>query len=139
MKKSISCGVIITDGKSVVLGHVTNHKHWDIPKGGVDSGESLLAAAVRELKEETGLEANPSDLVPLGIFGYKPKKDLAIYLWRVNDMPDPKTLKCHSTFVGHKGHSQPELDGFVVVDWLKAESMVNSGLATILAQVRDHA
>jgi bis(5'-nucleosidyl)-tetraphosphatase len=31
-------------------------KHWDFPKGHVEKGETDIAAALRELKEETGLE-----------------------------------------------------------------------------------
>ena len=31
-------------------------KNWDFPKGGADEGESPLAAATRELKEETGIQ-----------------------------------------------------------------------------------
>jgi len=31
-------------------------QHWDFPKGHVDAGESDLAAAVRELREETGID-----------------------------------------------------------------------------------
>jgi bis(5'-nucleosidyl)-tetraphosphatase len=30
-------------------------RHWDLPKGHLDAGEDDLAAAVRELQEETGL------------------------------------------------------------------------------------
>jgi predicted NUDIX family NTP pyrophosphohydrolase len=39
--------------------------YWGIPKGEVESGEDLLAAAVREFGEETGLAAT-GELLPLG-------------------------------------------------------------------------
>ncbi len=42
---------------------------WSIPKGLVDAGEDLAAAARRETLEETGIEAG--DLVPLGTVQYR--------------------------------------------------------------------
>ena len=55
--KTTSCGVIVTDGTRLLLGHATRSPRWDIPKGGVEPGESFAAAAYRELHEETGLTA----------------------------------------------------------------------------------
>jgi len=39
-----------------------DHRYWFTIGGGLDPGESLLAGAVRELAEETGLRVDPADL-----------------------------------------------------------------------------
>ena len=39
-----------------------DHRYWFTIGGGLDPGESLLAGAVRELAEETGLRVDPANL-----------------------------------------------------------------------------
>ena len=41
---------------------------WQMPQGGVDTGETLLDAAIREIYEETGIQ-NPKFIKPIGSFG----------------------------------------------------------------------
>ncbi|MBV8915190.1 MAG: NUDIX domain-containing protein, partial [Acetobacteraceae bacterium] len=48
-----SCGVLVSDGARLLIGQATASPRWDIPKGVAEPGEDLLAAAVRELDEET--------------------------------------------------------------------------------------
>ncbi|MDH7599019.1 MAG: NUDIX domain-containing protein [Sedimentisphaerales bacterium] len=50
---------------------------WSIPKGLVDEGEDLLAAALREFEEETGLEPD-GDLIQLDPVRYSGK---ILYAW----------------------------------------------------------
>ena len=49
-------GVVQNERKEVLL--IFRRGHWDLPKGKVDEGESLEEAAIREVKEETGLEGS---------------------------------------------------------------------------------
>ncbi|MHA6764379.1 NUDIX hydrolase [Streptacidiphilus sp. PAMC 29251] len=50
-----------------LLTHVNRpNRGWEIPGGHLDPGESPLAAAVRELAEESGLSVDPKDLTLLG-------------------------------------------------------------------------
>jgi 8-oxo-dGTP pyrophosphatase MutT (NUDIX family) len=41
--------------------------HWDLPSGKADKGESVTAAATRELNEETGLTVDPATLRVAGL------------------------------------------------------------------------
>jgi 8-oxo-dGTP pyrophosphatase MutT (NUDIX family)/phosphohistidine phosphatase SixA len=46
-------------GVEVLLVHRPRYDDWSLPKGKLDPGESALAAAVREVYEETGVHAVP--------------------------------------------------------------------------------
>ncbi len=57
--------VLIKDGKILLVkrGYPPGKDKWSIPGGVVEAGEDIYSAAVRELKEETGIEANPLGVV----------------------------------------------------------------------------
>jgi len=48
-------GVVLGPGRSVLLVHRPKYDDWSFPKGKLDPGEHVTAAAVREVEEETGL------------------------------------------------------------------------------------
>jgi 8-oxo-dGTP pyrophosphatase MutT (NUDIX family) len=116
LPRMLSCGVIVTDGASMLLGHAARSPRWDIPKGLSEPGETAAETVSRELKEETGLEVAASDLVPLGTYDYLPAKDLALFTWRPAVLPKPDTLVCASTFTV-KGVQLPEFDRFGLFSW----------------------
>ena len=132
--KRVSCGVIVTDGERLLLGHATRSPRWDIPKGVAEPGESLAAAARRELCEETGIDAPEAELRPLGIFPYLPGKDLALFLRRRCPMPDPQTLVCASRFAW-QGRMLPEFDKFAVFTREEALQRVGKSLARLLVEI----
>jgi 8-oxo-(d)GTP phosphatase len=49
--------VLWRPGPEIALVHRPRYDDWSLPKGKLESGESMAAAAVRELQEETGVAA----------------------------------------------------------------------------------
>ena len=131
MATVISCGVIVTDGASVLLGHATGSPRWDIPKGLKEPGESDLETAQRELREETGLVAESDALRPLGRQRYRSGKDLGLFIWRPTSMPLPSMLVCRSTFLLH-GRPVPEFDRFACPLWAEAWTLMGKSMRAAL-------
>jgi predicted NUDIX family NTP pyrophosphohydrolase len=131
----ISCGVIVTDGARLLLGHASRSPRWDIPKGLANPGEPLVAAAVREMLEETGLQADPEALQPLGTHAYLRDKGLALFVWRPSTLPDPSRLRCSSLVELPGGKTMPELDRFGLFELDAALAIVGRNLARVLSEV----
>ena len=53
-------GVVRRDGRIAVV-HRPRYDDWSLPKGKLDPGESFEDAALREVREETGLECELGD------------------------------------------------------------------------------
>ncbi|MBV8457134.1 MAG: NUDIX hydrolase [Acetobacteraceae bacterium] len=126
----------MTDGARLLLGHATGSSRWDIPKGMADPGEDWRVAAMRELKEETGLAVISTELVELGLLRYRPGKDLALFIWPVHRLPDPGELRCVSTFTTRYCAMLPEFDRFALVSWEEAPARVGKDMRRVLEQVR---
>jgi|SRR5579884_1761445 len=50
-----SAGGIVVRGERVLLVHRDRYDDWSLPKGKLEQGESWEEAALREVREETGL------------------------------------------------------------------------------------
>lgn len=86
-KRRSAGGVLFDkDGNIVLVQEIDGS--WSFPKGGIDDGESPMEAALREIKEETGIRY----LTPLKSLGryYRPtrkgkKRLVFMYLFRVEN------------------------------------------------------
>ena len=61
MTKATSCGgVVIFRGKILLLykNYRNKYEGWVLPKGTVEAGEEFKETALREVKEETGVDAS---------------------------------------------------------------------------------
>lgn len=71
----------------VAIIHRGRYDDWSWPKGKVDPGETIPQAAVREIREETGLKVSLG--VPLAVINYKipsgAKKEVHYWAARVSD------------------------------------------------------
>ncbi len=79
MKKEKSCGAIIfyidDDKKQILLIKHMNGGHWAFPKGHVEGEETEIETAMREIKEETGINAVIDNRFR-EVITYSPKKDV---------------------------------------------------------------
>lgn len=76
----VAAFVVIFDKKGrVLLSHRRDMDLWNLPGGGVDSGELPIEAAVRETREETGLKIKIKELI--GVYS-KTKRDEVVFLFR---------------------------------------------------------
>jgi len=60
---TLRVNVVIIQDDQILLTHRNDFPIWCLPGGGVDDGESLATAAIREVLEETGLEVELTRLV----------------------------------------------------------------------------
>lgn len=96
MKKEKSCGAIVfylkEDKEQILLIKHSNSGHWSFPKGHVEEGETEVETAVREIMEETGVNAD-IDTRFRTVVTYSPKKDVikdVVYFFATTDNYDTR-------------------------------------------------
>ncbi|MET9274668.1 NUDIX domain-containing protein [Kribbella sp. NPDC003557] len=110
--------VIVRRGDEVLLllradtGYMDGY--WAVPAGHVERGESVLAAAVRELKEEVGIDVDAADLVPLTA------------MHRTGGNGDPIDERVDFFFVTEKWTGEPRLmepDKAAGLEWYRLDKL----------------
>jgi ADP-ribose pyrophosphatase YjhB (NUDIX family) len=59
-------GIVVDDEGRILLHKRADNEYWSIPGGGMEPGESIAETIVREVREETGIEARVERL--LGVY-----------------------------------------------------------------------
>lgn len=76
--------VIFDNQQQVLLVHRRDMDLWDLPGGGMEVGETPVEAAIRETKEETGLDVEIDGLLAVGV-GIPPENVLGfLFLARLS-------------------------------------------------------
>ena len=132
-QKKYSAGVVITDGEYMLVCKTSYGN--DIPKGEIDSGESPIQAAIREVKEETGYTVSKNVLEDFGNHSYikgEYAKDLHIFKYEVDELPKLNSFHCDSYYIDKKtGKKLPEVLGY---DYIKVKQM-GKGLSPNMKRV----
>ena len=69
------------DGIEVLLIHRDRYRDWTLPKGKLDKGESDLEAALREVREETGMICRPGVSIGTMRYGLSTGKIKRVHYW----------------------------------------------------------
>jgi predicted NUDIX family NTP pyrophosphohydrolase len=110
---------------------------WSIPKGEVESGEDLLAAAKREFEEEVGLNAK-GQFIKLNPITQKNGK--TVHAWAFEGDYDPRTTKSNTFKTEWPPKSGrlvefPEVDRAEFFDLEMAKKKVNPAQVALLDEL----
>ena len=98
MPIALSCGlVLLNEDAEVLLAHATETRHWDIPKGAPEPGESYRDTALRETREETGLDLDGHALVELGRVPFRRDKELHLFATRLRRWATAEVVSQHAS------------------------------------------
>jgi putative (di)nucleoside polyphosphate hydrolase len=107
------------DGKVLAFERSDRAGQWQLPQGGIESGESPHAAAWRELAEETGLDQRHVRLVG-------EHEDWTVYAWPDSMRPADRLGQVHRWFFFEwcGADVDPKPDGREFRDWRWMETSV---------------
>lgn len=134
LNPALAADAAVRRGDSVLL---IQRKHppmkgaWALPGGFVDQGEDPLHAAIRELKEETGLDGHsPTLLMVMGEPNRDPRKHIVSIVYEISvsdeqlpvggdDAADAKFWPIETVFSGELELAGDHLQ--ILTNWLKGE------------------
>jgi len=123
--------VVLADASGrILLFHVLTLEEapdgwWELPGGGIDPGETYLDAAVREIREETGLALDPGEVGPPSW-----RRDTT---WRSrgirrlqHEVVVLARVAAEQPQIVDGGRTQEEVEDLVTVRWWQLDEIVTS-------------
>lgn len=99
----VAVGGIVENGRGDILLVKTIHGGWVFPGGQVEAGENLMDALVREIREESGIDAAVSQLIGVS-------SNTGTYRWHdgVTDVPTKVMLDFTCEYLGGEPRTSEE-------------------------------
>jgi ADP-ribose pyrophosphatase YjhB (NUDIX family) len=121
--------VIFEDGR-VLLQRRDDTGRWGLPGGAVDPGESVRAAIIREVREETGLDVEPVRLI--GVYSDPVHHQVMTY-------PDGNVIHYVSTVFecAVRGGALECGDESLALDWFDPEALPDDLMLISTIRIRD--
>lgn len=115
--------------------------YWGIPKGEVEPGEDLLAAAVREFAEETGYSPE-APFIPLGSAVMGSGKVVHAWafagVWEDGKLPDSNTFSIEWPPGSGNNQCFPEIDKAAFFRVRDAIKKINTAQAEFIYRLQSH-
>jgi ADP-ribose pyrophosphatase YjhB (NUDIX family) len=121
---------VIFDGDRVLLQRRDDTRRWGLPGGGVEPGESVTRAIVREVREETGLDVEPLRLI--GVYSDPVHHQVMTY-------PDGNVIHYISTVFecGVRGGTLTCNEESLELDWFDPEALPEDIMLISTVRIRD--
>ncbi len=136
MAKIKSCGFLIfKDDPSPSFLLMKHPNRWDLPKGHVDTGETNLECALRELVEETGISGDDIEVDP----EFKFKHKYLVKDKRDNNEPRKKTLIIYlARLIRPVDIKLTEHEGYEWIVWNPPHQIQKKTIDPLLAELSEH-
>lgn len=132
-RRSVAIALFNTRGQVFMGSRLDTQEAWQMPQGGIEPGEDILTAALRELEEEVGLPPNTIEILEVlpQILRYDLPEEVRAHLWSGLYKGQAQTWVAARLIGGEEQinltlHQKPEFGAWRWIDLHKAPNMTIS-------------